>query len=496
MSAPQVRAGRRNQSSAAASSVALLGAVVTTIASFLIAYLVSSAGREVAGAFFLATAVLSVAGNSMSLGTTTSLVYFMPRALTEDEPNPRALIRQTLQPIAILSLAAAALIFVAAPWLADLVADSRQTDIAMMIRVASPAIPAWALTAGLLGASRGLGSMNPTVLINQILRPGGQLLLIGILYIGDDPEAWQLGAAWMIPVLVGLFVALVGVIKLGGAEGSGPSIVSPSEFWSYSRPRALSTALQIALERIDILIVGALLGTQASGTYGALTRYIAAGNFLIYAVAQSSSFSLRKEIAADNLDRARGVLRQTTSWLMLLAWPYFLVVALKPEPLANLLSNEYVPDAEILSILAVGMMVSAAAGPIDSTLLMLGRSGLGLAGVAAAIVTDIALLLLLAPRYGLVGAAIAWAAAVVVQNALASWFVGSASGLSSMGKPWLIAAGLALVAVVPVATATGQSFVDLLIVGGVALPVLLVGVWVFRDDLGLGGQVRPVRRDA
>ncbi|MEZ5230834.1 MAG: hypothetical protein R2710_30420 [Acidimicrobiales bacterium] len=70
-----------SQSTAAASSLALLGAVVTTVANFVIAILVSSSSNALAGVFFTGTAVATILGNSASLGTMTSLVYFLPQAL-------------------------------------------------------------------------------------------------------------------------------------------------------------------------------------------------------------------------------------------------------------------------------------------------------------------------------------------------------------------------------------------------------------------------------
>lgn len=472
------------QSNAAASSVALVGAVVATLTSFLIAYLVSQAERGFAGAFFVATAVLTIAGNSLSLGTSTSLVYFMPDTIGDSGPAPRGLIVQTLRTVAIISITAAVAIHLVAPAFAELISEERATEISQLIRWASPAIPAWAMTTALLAASRGLGSMNPTVAVNQIFRPGGQLLLIGVLFIGDDPSARAVGIAWMIPVVVGFVFSVVAVVRLGGAIGTS-SPVSSSVFWSYARPRAASSALQISLERIDVLFVVALVGAEAGDVYGALTRYVAAGNFLIYAVVLSSSYSLRKELAAERHEAAGKVLKQTTSWIMLVAWPYFLVLAFKPEPLADLLNPGYVSDARFLAILAVGMMFSAAAGPIDLTLLMLGRSKIGLIGVAGAVAIDIVLLLVLAPRFGLAGAAIAWAAGVIFQNGFAAAMVQRSSGLTSFGEAWMRAALLTLVAVIPVSLVTGRDFSDLLVVGAVAVPILLAGIWLQRRPFGL-----------
>lgn len=479
------RPGPKLQSNAAASSVAVVGAVVTTLASFLVAFLVSRESAGFAGAFFTATAVATIGGNSLALGTPTSLVYFMPDALTGGRPSQRGLILQTLRPVVLASTLVAVIVVLLAPWFADLVSNERVPEITTLVRTFAPAIPAWAITAALLGATRGLGSMTPTVVVSQVLRPGGQIVLLGAATIKGSPSALTVGLAWMIPVVLAMVAAIVAVARLHGFAGEGTSTVSSTEFWAYARSRAAANSLQIALERIDVIFVQALLGADAAGIYGALTRYIAAGNFLIFAVAQAVSVTLRRAIAAADLSRAGAILKQTTAWLVLVAWPYFIIVAFKPEPLANLLNPEFVADAGILSILALGMMVSAAAGPIDLALLMLGKSTLSLVGIVVAIVTDIGLLFVLAPRFGLAGAASAWAVSVVAQNFIASYFVRRHSRITAPSPAWVRAIGLSLVATVPISLLTGTGFVALVATAAVAGTILLGGIYIGRHTFGV-----------
>ncbi len=123
---------------------------------------------------------------------------------------------------------------------------------------------------------------------------------------------------------------------------------------------------------------------------------------------------------------------------------------------------------------------------IDLTLLMLGKSKLSLAGIAIAISTDIALLLLLAPRYGLAGAASAWAISVIVQNLFASYFVRRTSGLTTPSAAWLRAALLTVGATVPISLLTANDFGGLVVTGAVAGTLLLVGIYFNRDTFGLG----------
>ncbi|MEZ5230836.1 MAG: polysaccharide biosynthesis C-terminal domain-containing protein [Acidimicrobiales bacterium] len=170
---------------------------------------------------------------------------------------------------------------------------------------------------------------------------------------------------------------------------------------------------------------------------------------------------------------------------MALAWPYFVAVAIKAEPLAELINDRYVDDANILPILALGMMVSAFAGPIDLMLLMLGRSKASLFGVTLAIATDLVLLAMLAPAFGLVGAAIAWAAGVAVQNTVASVLVYRDIGFMQVASPSLIAAVGSIATVVPIGLLTPSTFVGTALTALIALPLLVAWLLVMRDRIGL-----------
>lgn len=479
------------QSAGAASSLAIAGAVVTTIANFAIAYLVSRDSAEVAGVFFIATAIITILGNSASLGTMTGLVYFMPSHLAEGGAGPRPLITLALRPVLIASALLALLLVGAARPLAELVASDRADQVTDLLRILALTVIPWALTVSILGATRGLGSHTPTVMVSQVVRPGLQIIALGGLLLTGTPPVWAIGVAWAAPVFVAAGLAFVYVGRLGGWEGGPGEATTSPDFWSYTRPRAFSAALQVALERIDVVLVGAFVGLDAAGVYGALTRFITAGNFLMYSVAQAVSPGLRGAIAKENWPKARHTLQKATGWLVLIAWPYFIAVSLKPEPLARLLSADYVPDASILGLLALGMMFSALSGPIELTLLMLGRSTLALVGVAAAIIADVVLLIVLTPSLGLAGAAIAWSVSVAMQNLINAWFVRRETRAQA-DKPLVapssraaFAAAIAAVAVVPIALVTPASLIGLVIVGVVGGAITLGLALATRDRLAI-----------
>ena len=70
----------------------------------------------------------------------------------------------------------------------------------------------------------------------------------------------------------------------------------------------------------------------------------------------------------------------------------------------------------VMIILGLTMLLATACGQVDMVLITTGRSSWSLANGLVALVVNVGLDLLLIPRYGITGAAIGWAVAIVVTN--------------------------------------------------------------------------------
>lgn len=478
----------KNQSSVLASAMALLGAAITMAATFGIARLVSS--TEIlgdAGVFFLTTTVISIVGTSTAFGTQVGLVYFMPGVLEDATPNPRGLCRVALGPVALASGLSAVAVFALAGVMGDLFGGDQSADVSAVLRLLAPTIPAWSLTNGLLGGTRGLGTQTPTTVIQQIGRPLLQIVgLLGVMIFGElTPRSIAL--AWGIPVVLAAIASFGSLVALGGLHGAGASPVSSPEYWTFVRPNAVSTSLQIALERGDILVIGAILGEVGAAVYGALSRYATAGNFIGYAITQAVSPNLRKAIAAGAEDRVKTQFHQAAGWMVIATLPYLLIVGIKTVPLADLLSDKYVPDARLLSFLVIGMIVNSLTGPVELHLLMRGHSTTTMQVTALSLLTDIVLILILANVFGLRGAAIAWAISLAGKNLINTFLSRRWYGITSASRPVAVATVISVVAVVPIGLLTPNSYGGLAVTLAMAGVIGLAGVAVKRAELGLGG---------
>ena len=82
---------------------------------------------------------------------------------------------------------------------------------------------------------------------------------------------------------------------------------------------------------------------------------------------------------------------------------------------------DVVRGCDPLTILCLAMLVASACGLVEVVLLMVGRSWLSTANVLPALVVNMVLNLILGPKFGMNGAAVAWMAAIFVTNLVPLW---------------------------------------------------------------------------
>jgi O-antigen/teichoic acid export membrane protein len=426
---------------------------------------------QVAGAFFATTSLFVIVSAVCGLGSDAGLVRCLPRHLALGDPAAaRRTVPIALVPVLAAACVAAITVAAMAPWLAGRIDGVHVAQVSTMLRVLAVFLPAAAAHDALLAATRGYATMRPTVLIEKVFRQVAQVtgVLIAPL-VSDHPAA--LALAWAFPYLPGVIVAGIWYRRLaarsavrhprrhpeqpdGPQEHSGLR-VAVREFWSYTAPRAAAQICQTALQRADIILIAALASARDAAIYTAATRFMVVGLLGAQAVQQVMQPAVSRLLALSDRAMARRVFAVCTTWTVALTWPVHLAVSTAAPAYLSVFGPGYANAGEATTvILASAMLLTTATGPVDVMLLMAGRSGLSLANNAAALVIDLGLNLLLIPRFGIAGAATAWAAALAARNLLALVQVHRLLGMTpaSRGLLWACgSAGLSF-AIVPLLT--------------------------------------------
>jgi O-antigen/teichoic acid export membrane protein len=241
--------------------------------------------------------------------------------------------------------------------------------------------------------------------------------------------AWALGGRLrglvLAQVVAGILTALVGFLAVRRvfrpAEVRDVLRAPPLRGFSrFSLTLSAAELLNVAYQRVDLLIVTAFLGAKGAAVYAAaefVTRVIANIRYAFDAIVAGV---MAESLQLGDRPRLRYNLQLATRWVVsVAALVAGVVVVLRREILGGLYGSTYVAGAGAVLVLAVSHLVSAALGLVGWVLVAGGRSRLALINNFIGLAVNIGLSLWLTPRYGLIGTAIAVLATIlVVQGAM------------------------------------------------------------------------------
>jgi O-antigen/teichoic acid export membrane protein len=478
--------------------LSLLGLGASGVFGLLFGILIARGlGASGAGVFFTAVALFTIGAAAAQFGATTGLIRSIARyRALEQLDSIRPTLGAALLPVALTGLVLGATLFVFADEIAGTILDGEAAKTAeQYLRVFAPFLPLAVISSAILGATRGFGTMVPLVAIDHI---GKGLLraLLALAVLGAGLGSIALALAWAVPHALGFAAAVLALVLVMRRAVRPrrptyvPSAALTSEFWRFAAPRGAAGILQITLAWLDTILVAALASPHDAGIYKAAISFINQGSFANQAIVFVIGPLLSGLLARRLHERAQSVYHTATWWLSALAWPIYLTFAVFAPLFMSVFGPEFVAGASALVILALPMLVAMAAGPVDVVLVMAGKSSWNLFNVAIALMTNVVLNVVLIPPFGITGAAIAWAATILVSNAAALLEVGLFLKLKPLGS------GFGIVACTSVACYGGLGLVMRLAFGATlsvfvvfaalstALYVLLI--WRFREALHIG----------
>jgi O-antigen/teichoic acid export membrane protein len=479
----------------------LVGAAATGLLHFALLVVVTRGlGAEGTGAFYEAVALFLILSSAATLGSDVGLSRMVPRyrALGRARDLRRSL-AVSLWPVAAAGCLLGAASLVWAPELADLfVRRGDPARLAELVGVFALFVPVSALSLAVFAATRGFATIRPTVYLDKLLRPALQpLLVLAAVLAGAGGTA--LALAYLGPYLPTLAAGLAWLaVLLRRAERrhedtapvpvpARPVAALLAEFWRFTGPRGLAAIFQTTSLWLNTLLIGALRSTREAGVYAASSRYLAMAAMAAVAIRQVLAPKLSELLARRSTGRAGAAYQTTTSWMVALNWPIYLALIAFGPALLEVFGADFAGGEVVLVVLSVTMLVATAAGPVDVVLLMGGRSAWNLANTVAALAANLAVNFALTPRFGLAGAAVAFAAGILVNNLLPLAQVWRSMGLHPFGPATGVAAALAAVSFGLVGLAVrglaGPTLAGFAVYAGLGCGLYAALLWRFRDRL-------------
>lgn len=373
------------------------------------------------GIFVLVWVTMLIVGSISCLGFSTSVIRFIPEFR---ERGLLAELRGIVRVSRHVVLAASTLTAVAGAAGVWLFADRIEDYYVVPFLLGLLCLPMVALTDLLQGVSRAHSWALSALLPTYISRPVLILVFMGAALLAGCPAD---ATTAIIAAIAATYVTALGqLLSLGSRVSAtipaGDSRILLRQWFFISLPIFLVDSFFYLLTNADVLMVGFYRDPQEVAVYFATVKTLALVHFVYFAV-KAGSAQRYAQFAQGDRHRLSAFARETVSWTF---WPSLamaVVVLALGRPMLGLFGEGFQSGYPLLFLLVVGVVARASVGPCESLLTMSGHQNSCAVVFAATLALNIVLNVLLLPTFGLWGAAMATAFAMIFEAAGLSFTV-------------------------------------------------------------------------
>ena len=364
------------------------------------------------GAFYIVFSVMTLAAGFGRLGVDRALTREVAAALGHDDPGLiRRSIRRAFLVTVAQSIAIAALLTLAAIPIATFVL--RKPELTFPLALGALTIIPQNLSTAAAGALAGLGRVASSQMVYSWLWPALFCAAALLLPLSVMRTLWLIGAALTVDAVAGVLLMLRALPPnppIAHATALGPYFKIAISFFSLE-------LTQLAIASAPAFVLGIVASTTEVGRYAVAWRIVLILNILVAAMAAIASPQFARAAALNDRATLAHIAAQSVGLTLALSCLPILLLAFDPVFFLSFFGHSYDSAAPTLRILLAGQtaLVLCTAAPE-----LLGMSGharsLTRINVASSALL-LALLALLAVRFGDAGAATAVAVTMLFNAA-------------------------------------------------------------------------------
>ena len=196
-------------------------------------------------------------------------------------------------------------------------------------------------------------------------------------------------------------------------------------------PMMMTNAFQLVLTFSDIIVLGLFVDSSTVALYFAATRISSQVTAVQFAVTSAVAQRMAGLNATSNRQDLRTLIHRSTRWIFWATLAVTAGVIVLGWPLLWLFGAEFTAAYPVLLILATGLLARASTGGAEDALKMLGHERAEFGAKAASVVVNVALNFGLIPHFGIIGAATATGASMIVYSVMLEVLMRRRVGMSS-----------------------------------------------------------------
>jgi O-antigen/teichoic acid export membrane protein len=282
----------------------------------------------------------------------------------------------------------------------------------------------------LQGLQQIVTSQAPDVLVRQ----GLIFLLVGAVWLSRGGElSPALCMALHVVAAAASVIVLVHLARRALPEEarSATGSIDMREWYARLVPLITTGILMALHQQASTIMIGAMAQPRDVGIYAAATRYGSLLSYVLISLNAPLGPIVARLHSAGEREQLQRTLSRSNAVVVAATLPMVIGTVLFADWMLALFGADFVDGTLALRILAVGHLLSVASGSVGTVLLMTGHEKENAWGVAISATLNIALNVVLIPRWGIEGAAAATAISMIARSLVLLVFLWKRLGMST-----------------------------------------------------------------
>jgi O-antigen/teichoic acid export membrane protein len=397
-------------------SLALFYKLMGGFFGYLFLFMISRGlGADSVGKIILSLTILNIVHVLGKLGCDRALVRFVAQHSSVNKAESiRYVYFKILKLCLISGIIASTAVYVFSPQIANHIFN--KPDLDLTIRIGAFGILPMILMFINSECLRGLKNITASSLIENVLPLFFSLVLTGLLFLFSFDANFAL-----ICYIAGLFIACAVSFRVWFQDSGIGSAVSRGEMTlaailSISLPMLLSNSMNLTMRWMDTIMLGVFRTEHEVAVYTVALKVAGVTSMILMAINAIATPKFAELYWKNDLQGLRRIVRQSTKIVFWVSLPVLLVIVVFSSFILTFFGKEFTEGCFALLVLACGQFINASSGSVASLLQMTERHKAFQNIMIVGTLLNVILNLLLIPRYGINGAAVATATSVVFSN--------------------------------------------------------------------------------
>src|SRR3989344_4721235 len=395
--------------------IIFIGVLLSKVFSYVYRIIVSKLGPHDYGLLSIALAIFGILGGITMLGTETGLVKFI--SSSNKKEGIKGVIQDAIRFLMPLSIILAILLFFFSDYIA--VNFFKDKSLSILLKVLAIFVPINALRKIFLNSLIGFKRVEYETLAKAITENLSKVMITALLLIlGYNLLGAIIG--YSLSILISLILAfyLLKYKVFNFLDKNISEVYSTKEFYIYSLPLLFSIMVFIFILWTDTLLLGYFRSVYEVGIYNAAMPtaqliFIFPNALMAIFLPVISGFQDFKN------EEFSKVFKTVTKWVLLInIIPLALFLIYPKQILSIIFGQAYSSGYLTLILLSVGFFISYLALSSNNVLLALNKTKLVFMNNLVAAIANLMLNIILIPKYGINGAAIATSSSFILMGIL------------------------------------------------------------------------------